>query len=368
MKKSLGITITSLIALAILLAVLLRFIHSHPGIHSHKAHINVKVVTVNTQDSPVYIKTEGRVEASRAVNIQPQITGVIKKIGFTPGQYVQAGQSLFEIDSTTYETALVKTQANLAKDQAQLKIAQKDKMRYQTLIAKGFVSQKEYEQVKAQLTEQNNLVKLDKAAVEQSQAELNYAHIMAPIAGKTGNVLIKEGDLVKSTNTEILVTINQLTPIFVNFYIPQNSLPLLINYQNQHALTVEVYADNSKDILDTGELSFIDNTVNPDTGMILLKASLPNKDNLLWPGQSVTLKLIFTVQKNVLAIPSQAVQTDQGGHFVYLIKNNHALITPIQILRQVQEWTFISKGLEKGDQVATVFPPNLQDNSPVVEQ
>ncbi|MCW5588580.1 MAG: efflux RND transporter periplasmic adaptor subunit [Legionellales bacterium] len=357
-----------IIAIVVLIIFIVgyRVLREHQHKFNHQPQTKVIVTQVKLRDAPLIMKTQGTIEASRSVSIQPQVTGVIKKIGFTPGQSVTAGQLLFEIDSTTYQAALAKAQANLAKDQAQLQTYQKDEARYQKLLQKGFVSDQQYDQIKSQVDEQMSIIKLDEANIQQTQAELNYTKILAPIAGKTGNVMVKEGDLVNANSTNVLVTVNQLSPIFVNFYLPQSDLPLLMKYQQQQALSVEVYTGNKQQLLDKGTLTFIDNTVNSDSGTVLLKATMPNKNNLLWPGESVIAKLIFTVEKNQLAIPSQAVQVDQAGYFVYLIKNNQVKVKQVKILRQMGEWTYIREGLQAGDEVATVFPPNLQDNAKVI--
>ncbi|MGP3397318.1 efflux RND transporter periplasmic adaptor subunit [Coxiella burnetii] len=366
MKKSTRIGIIAVILCVVVAAVFFRLSRFHLKKPPHSAPTSITAAEVIRKAAPLFLTTQGSIEASQSVTIQPQVSGVIKKIGFMPGQLVTVGQLLFEIDPTTYQAALVKAQANLAKDQAQLSATQKDAKRYQSLVKGNFVSRQQYDQIKAQLDEQLSTVKLDEAAIKQSEAELAYTQITAPITGKTGNVTIKEGDLVTSTSTQVLVTINQLKPIFVDFYLPQSYLSQLLQYQQKQKLIVKVYSENNKQLLDTGQLTFIDNTVNSRTGTILLKASMPNKNELLWPGESVRVKLIFAVEQNVLAIPTQAVQSDQKGQFVYLIKNNHAFITPIKVLRQIGKWTFVSNGLKEGDNVATLFPPNLQDKSPVM--
>lgn len=357
------VAIIGLIVIVLLVAVFLRFESNRSQRQTHHKMVGITVSAVSLRAAPLFLKTQGTIEASQSVTIQPQVSGVIKKINFTPGQNVEAGQLLFVIDPATYQAQLAKDQATLAKDQAQLAATAKDVKRYEPLIKRGYVSKQLYDQTKAQLAEQQNLVKSDQALIRQDQVQLSYTQIRAPIAGKTGNVTVKKGDLVNAQSTTPLVTVNQLDPIFVNFNLPQSDLTQLLQYQQQKPLTVEVYAENDKKLLDTGKLTFIDNNVNANTGTILLKGTLPNKKNLLWPGEAVSVKLIFTVQENVVTIPSQAVQTDEQGPFVYLIKNGRAYITRIKVLRQLGRWTFVSSGLNKGDIVATIFPPDLNDQS-----
>lgn len=366
MKKS-PKTILLIIALIIIVLIVFRLIYSDSHTHTHNRNTVSTVITAQAtlKPAPLFIKTQGQIDTSQSVTIQPQISGIIKTIGFTPGHRVTAGQLLFQLDSTTYEANLEIAKANLAKDQAQLIITQNNALRYQSLLKTGYASPQDYEQFKAQWDAQLNIVKSDQATVKQMQAELDYTHIIAPFSGKTGNVTVKTGDLVQPSGSQPLVTINQLQPVFVNFYLSQQYLTSLMFYQKKHPLTVMVYSEDKKQLLDTGELTFIDNAVNPDSGSVLVKATLPNKNSLLWPGETVSVKLILTVEPNVIAIPTQAVQTSQNGQFVYVIVNNHALITPITVLRQIGSWTFVSKGLKDGDAVATVFPPDLNNQSPV---
>lgn len=365
MKKSFK-TIIAIIILIIIALLIFRIVKSSTNNHRHsKNDVNVIVTKAVLKPAPLFTMTQGTIEASHSVDIQPQIAGIIQKIGFTPGQIVTKGQLLFQLDPTTYQANLAKSQANLAKDQTQLPNIQNTENRYQALLQKGYVSTQDYEQIKAQLDAQVNTIKSDLADVKTAQAQLDYTYITAPFSGRTGNVLAKQGDLVKPTDTAMLVTINQLQPVFVDFYISQQDLDSLISYQQKHSLTTIVYSEDKKQLLDTGVLSFIDNTVDPDTGMILVKASMPNKNSLLWPGETVKVKLIFTIDENQTAIPTQAVQTGQQGNFVYVIKNNQAFVTPIKILRQIGAWTFIKSGLNVDDVVAIIFPPDLQDHSPV---
>lgn len=319
---------------------------------SHRVHNTVLAVvttTVSTSDSPITVTAQGFVEASRSVDVQSQVSGVIQKIGFHPGDSVQAGQLLFQLDPTTY-------QANLAKDTAQYEMIKKNYVRYEALVKKGYVSQQQFDQIKAQFIGIENTVKTD-------QAQLNYTRIVAPMPGKTGNVIVKEGDLVSASGNQTLVTINQLSPILIDFYLSQDDLSRLMKYQTENTLRVEIYGPDKHLLSQDGVVSFIDNTVNTNTGTILLKASTPNKSGNLFPGESVIVKLIFAVEKNVLVIPTRAVQVNQTGNYVYMINNNRAMVTPITILRQEGKLTFIKSGLVSGDQIAVIFPPNLTDNA-----
>lgn len=362
MKKSSKALIV--IILVIILLIAFRLILSQSKHHTRNRNAALTVVTAQAvlKPAPLFIKTQGQIDTAQSVTIQPQISGIIKTIAFTQGQMVTAGQLLFQLDPTTYQANLDMAKANLAKDQAQLVIAQNNALRYQSLLKTGYASPQDYEQFKAQWDAQLNIVKSDQANIKQMQAKLDYTHIIAPLSGKTGNVIVKVGDLVQPSGTQPLVTINQLQPVLVNFSVSQQYLPSLMHYQQQ-PLTTMVYSEDNKELLDTGKLTFIDNAVDPNSGTLLLKATLPNQHNTLWPGETVSVKLLLAIEQHTLAIPTRSVQTGQNGQFVYVIANNHALITPITILRQIGAWTYISNGIKDGDVVATVFPPNMHNQS-----
>ncbi|OGT33615.1 MAG: efflux transporter periplasmic adaptor subunit [Gammaproteobacteria bacterium RIFCSPHIGHO2_02_FULL_39_13] len=349
-RKALGIIIV--VGILVVAMIIFRIVQSY--YLSHRVHhtvLTVETTTVSTSNSPITVTAQGFVEASHSVDVQSQVAGVIQHIGFNPGDTVQTGQLLFQLDPTTY-------QANLAKDKAQYKMMKKEFLRYKALLKKGYVSKEQFDQIKAQLIENLNTVKLD-------QAQLNYTRIVAPLSGKTGNVTVKEGDLVNASSNQALVTINQLSPVFIDFYLSQDDLSRLIKYKKENVLRVEIYGPDKQLLSQEGVVSFIDNTVSTNTGTILLKASTPNTSGKLFPGESVMVKLIFAVEKNVLVIPTRAVQVNQTGNYVYVIKNNRAVVTPVKILRQEKKLTFIKSGLMNGDQIAVIFPPNLTDNAVV---
>lgn len=361
-------TLTTAIGVLLLMAVFVTIFHLHRSRAHGRAQsesVSVNVITATLSSAPLSIKTQGTIEASQSVNVQPQATGILKQILFTPGQEVKAGQLLFRIDASTYKASLAKAQAALDQDQAQLLASKKDISRYQHLLKEGFVSKQDYDQFQAKLSGQEGAVKSDQALVQQYQIELDYTNVVAPIFGKTGNVTVKVGDLINASSTSSLVIINQVTPVFAAFYLPQKNITNLMQYQKIAPLTVNVYTEDQDQLLECGKLTFVDNTLDANTGTLLLKATIPNEHQLLWPGEAVTVELIFTIEKNILTIPSRAVQSDQQGSFVYLIKDNIAHVTPIKILRQMGETTFVSQGLNQNDTVATAFPPDLQDNSPV---
>ena len=327
----------------------------------------VEVATAVVKPMPVEWDMPGSIEALQSVDVRPQISGTIKKIDFTAGQDVTAGQLLFEIDPAPFQVSLLQAQANLVRDQAQAQASGSDEQRFAALVSKGYVSREQYEQVRATAEQQKAMVAADLEKIHEAQIQLGYTNIQAPIAGKTGDVLVKQGDLVTSANNTStpLVTINQLNPVLVDFYLPQTRLPKLLSFQNKSPVAVQVWNDKDKKLLGSGQLVFVDNNVSSQTGTVLLKASISNSQNLLWPGLMVSVKLILTIEPHAVVIPTQAVKIDQNGNFVYRVVNGQAMVTRITANRQVGDLTVVSQGLSGGEQIVVVAPPELSDGTPV---
>lgn len=347
----------------VLVIVLISWHHHKP----HKPHrgLMVEVATVKSQAMPILIKMPGTIEPMQSVSVRAQIAGTLKSIDFTPGQMVKAGQLLFEIDSAPFAADLAQATAALMKDQAQLVYDNKNVQREAALVKKGYVSQQEYDQNTSQAAMQKATVAADQDIVKQKQIQLGYTQITAPIAGKTGDIALKIGSFLSSANNTTLVTINQLDPVLVDFNLVQSDLPELLSYQNKNLVNVEVWTENNKKLLGKGQLVFIDNTVNSQTGTILLKGSINNSDHLLWPDQMVTVKLILSTEPNAIIVPSKAVRMDDTGAFVYLVENNKAKVQRIVVDRQMDSVTVVQSGLTVGETVITIAPPDLQDGSTI---
>lgn len=340
-----------------------------PSATKHKPAMllpHVMVATVVQSPQPVVLIAPGVVDAVSSVSIRPQISGIIKSINFTPGQFVNAGDVLFQIDSSTYQANLAQAQANFKEDQVNLTLLKKEKPRYDFLKHRGDVSVQDYDEFIAKLNAQRAAVAADQALIKQNTIALAYATIKTPISGKTGNVLVKPGNLVSASDTDALVTVNQLDPVNVNFYVSQDQLATVLHYAVGKQIIAELYDESQKTLLSTGVLTFVDNTIDPNTGTALLKATISNQDRHLWIGQSVVIKLILTIEPNALTIPIRAVQSDQQGQFVYVLKQNKAIATHIVLDRQINDVAVVRSGLALQDTVLTVFPPNLQDGATVV--
>lgn len=301
---------------------------------------------------PIQFSVVGQVQSEHTVAVQPQISGILKKVYFREGQYVRPGQPLFLIDPAPFEAALASAKAAYLTAKAQAD-------REAPLAAKDYVSPQTYESTLAAATQA-------RAAMQQAQINLSYTNIRSQIDGLTGNLTVKTGNVVSPTSTAPLVTINQMKPILVQFNVPQQLLPKVRQYDAEHSITVLITNEDGSGDLGRGKLVFIDNTVNNGTGTVMLKAEIPNQHVQLWPGQYVGVVLRLTVQPDALVIPDSAVQAGQDGNFVYTVVNNKAAIVPVTQDRQVGNWAVISKGLKAGELVITHVPRTLKNDVPVI--
>jgi len=324
--------------------------HSQPSVQSA---VPVKVATVIQKDVPVQIRAIGNVEAYSTVSVKTQIAGELLGIYFKEGQEVKKGDLIFMIDPRPFEAALKQAEANLAKDVAQMKKAEVDTRRYTDLFKKGVVSSQDYDQARTNYETLKATVKADEAAVKNARLQLEYCYIHSPIDGRLGKLMVNQGNIVKEKET-ILVDINQTKPIYVGFSVPEQDLPRIKRYMAVEKLKVQAIVPSDKDHPAIGELSFINNQVDTNTGTILLKAVFPNEDEALWPGQFVNVVLTLTTQKNAVVVPSSAVQTGQEGQYVFVVKPDLTVESrPVVVGDSLNQETVISKGLQSGERVVT---------------
>ena len=317
--------------------------------------IPVLVATVAQQSMPLKIQAIGNVEVQATVSIKSRLDGQIVKVGFSDGQDVAKGQVLFEIDARPLQAQLLQAQATLARDKAQLERARAQEERYKDLLQKGFVSPDAYAQFRTNVDTAAATVKGDESAVENARLQTEYAVIRSPINGRAGKILIQEGNLVKANDTVSLVVINQVAPIYVSFAVPEQYLGLIRKYMAGGKLAVEALPAGVADaaITAAGTLAFIDNTVDATTGTVRLRATFPNGDKALWPGQFVTASVTLNEQQNAIVVPSQAVQTGPKGQFVYVVTAGAAEMREIAVERVDGAQTVIGKGLTAGEQIVT---------------
>jgi membrane fusion protein, multidrug efflux system len=316
--------------------------------------VPVMVAEASRETVPVRVEGIGNVEALASVSVKSRIDGQIVKVHFRDGAAVVQGQVLFEIDPRPALAQLRQAEANLAKDVALLQRAREQDARYQDLLQKKFVSPEAYAQIKSNLDSAQASVEADRAAVEIARLQVEYATIHAPIGGRAGRILIQQGNLVKANDTSALVVINQLSPIYVNFSVPEQYLEDIRRAMAAGPREVDVSATGAdgKTFHAVGRLSFIDNLVDTATGTVKLRASVPNADAMLWPGQFVHASLTLGEQGNALVVPSEAVQTGPKGTYVFVIDSeSKAQIRPVTVERAAGDATVIAKGLGGGEKV-----------------
>jgi multidrug efflux system membrane fusion protein len=338
--------------------------------------------TKATQESvPTELHVVGTVEASAIVQVKSQIAGQLLSIGFTEGQNVTKDQVLFEVDPRPYQEALHQAEANVARDRAQIgqleanlardaaqaKFNQADAERYAKLLEAGVVSKSQTDQAttsaavaresaaatKASVESARAALESDLAAVAAAKLNLSYCQIRAPLAGRTGNLLVHPGNLVKANDVP-LVVIHQVAPIFVNFSVPEQHLAAIRRLGGSRKLGVRVFPQDDPSRVSTGLLTVIDNAVDTATGTIHLKATFDNHDGLLWPGQFVTSVLTLDTIAGATVVPSEAVQAGQQGQFVYVIKpDKTAEMRIVTVGHTFGKKQIIEKGVEPGEDVVT---------------
>ena len=314
--------------------------------------IPVSVAKVVQQTVAVRIQAIGNVEAYSTVALKARVDGQIVEVNFKEGQEVRKGAALFKIDSRPFEATLRQAEANLMRDTAQKEQARSQERRYQELLQKNFVSKEAYAQIRTNADTADAVALGSKAAVENAKLQLEYCTIRSPIDGFVGKVMLQIGNMVKANDTNSLVIINQVRPIYVNFAVPEQQLSAIRGHMAKGQLSVEALPPNSGQAAATGTLSFVDNAVDTTTGTIRLKALFPNKDNVLWPGQFVSTSLKLYDQKDALVVPTQAVQTGPNGQYVYVVKPDMTIeVRNIEVDRNDAADAIIAKGLQKGELV-----------------
>ena len=296
----------------------------------------------------------GRVEAYSTVNIKAQLDGVITEVHFKEGQDVKRGDLLFVIDPRPFEAALLQAQANLARDQAKEAQSTADESRYSYLLKQKVGSQQQYDQAHATAAADKAAVAADEAEVQTAKLNLAYTTIRAPIDGRTGNLLVHQGNLVKNNADAPMVVINQITPVYVDFSVPEQNLSDVRQGMARRTLPVEVSIPGQQDVLEKGELSFIDNSVHMKTGTIELKGLFSNQDGKLWPGQFVDANLILNQRPGTVVVPSQAIQTGADGSYVFVVDHEMKVQSrPVVVGSSDDGQTVVERGLASGETVVT---------------
>ena len=317
-----------------------------------KPPVPVTVATAVRGEAPYLVNANGLVEPVQTVAVQSQVGGVLTAVRFREGDEVSEGQVLFEIDPIPYRAAAQQAQAVLARDKAQYDNAVRDAERYQALAQRDFVTRSQADQAVANAAALKAVVDADKANVDNAQFNLDNATIRAPVSGKTGSVLVRQGNLVRPNATTPLVVINQIHPILVRFSVPQRELMLVQQYSRKGDLRTTARPGQGNGVAVVGALSFVDNGVDTTTGTVTLKARFANESNQLWPGQFVAVDLEVYRQADAVLVPTPAVQTGQDGLFVFVIdKDSKAQMQVVTAGRAVGDQTVIDTGLKGGEVV-----------------
>jgi membrane fusion protein, multidrug efflux system len=382
------VQIVSVVILLLLLVLLWRFLSNQsaatktPGAGGRGEVVPVEMAAVTQQDVPIQIKAIGNVEALSTIAVRSQVEGTLLTVGFAPGQEVKKGQPLFTIDPRPLQAQLSQAEANLLKAMAQVRqgqdIVAKDQAtanndrviakRDANLLEAGVVPREQYDNDMAKLQADEATVRADQssvanlqagqkaeeAAVQNARVQLSYTTIRAPITGRTGNLAVTAGNLVRANDTTAMVTITQSAPIYVTFSVPERDLVRIRQLSGANGLAVqgEIPGDESNPAM--GKLSLVDNTVDPSTGTVRLKATFQNDDRRLYPGQFVNVILTLGTQNQAIVVPSQAVQTGQDKSFVYVVKaDNTVEMRTVKAGTTINNMTVIDDGLKPGEQVVT---------------
>ncbi len=343
--------------------------------------VPVRIGQARQESVPIQVRVVGTVEPYSSVQVKSLVGGPLMAARFAEGTNVKKGDLLFEIDPLPFREALRQVEGALKKDEAQLRVAeanlqrsraqlknaQADAARFQQLSKEGISTRMQEDQIRtaAEVAEQavrgdeaaleslRAAIESDRAVVEQARLNLSYCEIRSPLSGRTGNLLLHPGNLVKANGDEPLVVINQISPIFVTFGVPERYLPPIARRNAQRKLNVEVSIEKNATETIIGTLAVIDNTVDANTGTIRLKATFDNPDGRMWPGQFVNVALTIETQKATV-IPAEAVQAGQQGSFVYAVKPDQTVEPrPVTLGQNVSGNVIVEEGVAPGDSIVT---------------
>src|SRR5258708_21876123 len=352
----------------------------------------VTVAKVSQKDVPVDSQVIGNVEAYATITIKAQASGQVIEVAFHESDFVKKNQHLFTIDPRPYDAQvsqieanierdkaiLKQSQANLQRDTAQQKYAEDQANRYARLYEEKVMSKEQAEQFRSNADALAQSLSADRAAIDSATATINadqaalrnakilqsYTDMRSPIDGQTGNLMVKQGNIV-AANTTDLIAINQVEPIYVTFSVPEANLRDIKGYRSRGRLAVVATTQDAQPVDEHGILTFVDNSVDNTTGTIKLKGTFPNADHKLWPGQFVHVSLRLTTEMNAMVVPNQAVQTGQDGTYVYVVRDGKAEFRPVKTGPRVEQELVIAQGLQPGEIVVTEGQLRLAPNSRV---
>jgi multidrug efflux system membrane fusion protein len=326
--------------------------------------VPVLVDDVTLSHVPMLLASVGTVEAMETVSVRAQASGQVLEVGFQEGKPVKKGQMLFKLDPAPLQASLKQAEASLARDRAQLAQAKADARRYQDLLAQGFVSRQQAEQMTSSVAALEATVQADQAVVENAKVQLSYTTIVSPIDGVAGDRQVDVGNLVTAGGTTPLLVINRVSPVFVSFPIPQNQIDRVRRYQAEAPILVKATPRGGQPV--TGKVVFLDNAVDPSTGTLKLKAEFPNASGALVPGQFADVQLTLTTERNRITAPAQAVQPSQTGHYAFVVNEDLSVSEREVKLDRIQgDLAVVVSGLNAGDRVVIDGTLQLRDGAKV---
>jgi multidrug efflux system membrane fusion protein len=339
-----------------------------PGAFGMMGPVPVVVATAQKGDLPVYLIGLGSVTAFNTVTIRSRVDGQIVKVNFTEGQFVHEGDALIEIDPRPFQVMLEQAEGQLAKDQAQLRDVQVDFERYTTLYNEGVVPKQQVDTQQAQVGQFQGAIKADQATIDNAKLQLAYARITAPISGRVGLRLVDIGNIVHASDTTGLLVITQLQPISVIFTLPQDQLQqVLVKLRSGGQLPVQAYDRDDTTKIADGKLVTIDNQIDPTTGTYKLKSIFSNENNALFPNQFVNVHMLVDTKRNVVIVPTAAIQRGPQGTYVYVVSGGDtANIRSVTVAQTTGNNIGVSSGLNSGDVVVIDGQDKLQDGSKVL--
>ena len=341
--------------------------HKKPSTQAQLPATAIAVAKVQMRDVLISINALGQAQGWQAVTVRPQVSGKLLRVPVREGSEVAEGALVAEIDPAPFRAALMQSQGALARDQAQLKLAKLKLTLYRQLATQDSIASLDVETQAALVSQLDGDVMLDQGALAAAQVNLDYTRILAPVAGRIGVRLVDAGNLVSTTETGGIVTINQISPIAVTFTLPQGEFQRLSQFSNgfEKPLVTQAFSQESGELLDTGELVVIDNRVDPATATVQLKARFANTHRRLWPGQLLNVKLTLQTVHDALVLPSIAVNQGPNGPFAYVVENNLAMLRPLEFDVQQDDITVVKSGVKSGDTVVIEGQGSLRPGAKV---
>lgn len=323
---------------------------------------SVEIGKVIQKDSPIYVYAVGNTQANNTIDIRSQVTGVLKKAHVKEGQKVESGQLVYTIDPAPYEATLAQAEAQLREDQANLKLAEDKVARYKYLADQEYISELQFDELNTNVELAKAKIDIDKAQIEEARINLEYCYIHSPVAGKISYNLLDPGNLITANTTE-MTTIREMDPMQVNFSISQKNF---LKWQRLHDKEDSFFelilldSDNNE-IIKKGNLFFVDNNISENSGTILLKGLIENKDFSLWPGEFGKVRLVVKTVKDAILMPAQALQVGENSNYVFLVKEDHTVeVKDVTILEKYDDYLMIDQGVKAGDIVVTSGQLNLK--------